>query len=170
MFWTIHSRPPIHSATGRIYFHGITLGDNPPFHSLNRPGCRKESPGYGKKESKGSTPKGFVLASFFQSAHNTSSQVFLNIPAKYLIALRYIPPPVAATSMRLPFGIIHHSIRLTDLDTGKNLRVAGKKNTKAAPKGFVFASFFHARNHHLWIGVFQVFSECWPTLGKHCNK
>ena len=26
-------------------------------------------------------------------------------------ALRYIPSPVAATSMRLPFGIIHHSIR-----------------------------------------------------------
>ena len=38
---------------------------------------------------------------------------------------------------------------LTDLDAGKNLRVTGKKKATTAwcIKGFVFAYFFHARNH-----------------------
>lgn len=70
---------------------------------------------------------------------------FKDILIIFFHALRYIPSPVVATSMRLPSGIIHYSIRLTDLDAGTNLRVTGKKNTKTAPNGFDFAYFFYAR-------------------------
>jgi len=65
MFRQILSRPPIHSATSRRYFHEITLRDNPPFHPLTRPGCRKESLGYGQKEYKGSPIKALSLHTFF---------------------------------------------------------------------------------------------------------
>ena len=82
---------------------------------------------------------------------------------KYFHALRYIPSPFSATSMRLPCRIIYHSIRLTDLDARKNLRVSDKKNTKAAPKGLVFAYFFYARIHHFWL----VFFRCFPRDGQH---
>lgn len=72
--------------------------------------------------------------------------------------------------MRLPFGIIHHSIRLTDLDAGKNLRVTGKKNTKAAPKRLCLCILFSCPySCHLLLGVFHVFSGWWLTLEKHCS-
>jgi len=78
--------------------------------------------------------KGFVFAFFFHARnHITFCWAILLAGAfacsgKSFHAVRYIPSPVAATSIRLPFGIIHHSIRLSNLDAGKNLRVTGKKN------------------------------------------
>ena len=107
MFWKILSCPPIHSVIGRRCLHGITLRDNPTIPSACRPGYRKESPGYGQKESKVQPQKTLSLHPFFMPVVISPSTRWFCIFEKSFHALRYIPPSVAATFMGLPFGTIH---------------------------------------------------------------
>ncbi|HZK96678.1 MAG TPA: hypothetical protein VFC67_20940 [Prolixibacteraceae bacterium] len=51
MFRQILPRPPIHFATGRRYFHGITLRDDPPFHPLTDQDAGKNLRVTGKKKA-----------------------------------------------------------------------------------------------------------------------
>jgi len=100
-----------------------------------------------KKKIKVRPQKALSLNTFFYARRQHLVRYFRMCSGKSFHALRYIPSSVAATFMGLPFGITHHSIRFPTWMPEGISGLRAKRIQRQPPKGFVFAYFFHVRNH-----------------------